>query len=310
MLDEQHPDSLTLKKTRSFFGLFRELFQFLKLDAGLFLQPLAQYSLSLLMLAIVLASYFFQRSPSVENIYFLKNAVPKQQYLLVVINSLMYLASISLFFWVVIRALLLREEHPNEPPRILRAVFRKNFKQGLTTYALNFLIIYVLYVLTNYLLPVLSDALWFSDSGALSVYPLNDKINLLIGYLLPLVLYSPVFYFGFAGLYLSVRDNMGITEAFKRVHELSSQQYLRIWLQVVFMLILAHYTEKISGELLFGVAKLLGTQNNLVYFLVISLKKLLGFAILFLLQLSTIFLFSSVEAGTVQSTSEDTSLNS
>ncbi|MBL7934130.1 MAG: hypothetical protein JNL60_19655 [Bacteroidia bacterium] len=295
MLDDDLDDVPNVKETQSPSGVTEDFREYLKSDYKLLFKALWFYSFPLLLICYLSAPFFFNASPRVENIFYLKNHVSKHVYLLVVLNSLLLVLSLLMLTWVVNRTVLLRNEHKSEPGRILYSVFKKSFGAGLNTYILNFLILYLVYTAINYLNSYLGKMIALEDTQTLSVYARNET-NWISAYLLPLIFFPPLFYFGFSALYVSVRDEIGISDALKKIYELTSGKMGTIYLQSVVILLIAFFVQLLTNEIFyFGFSFI--PNMNIIFFIVVAIKELLSFCILALLQVAAILLFRNVEAG-------------
>lgn len=295
MLDENQEDTLNVEKNPTLTGLFRNFLRYLNSDSNLLFKPLWLYSFSLLIICYISAPLFFNASPRIENVFYLKNHVSKPVYIFVVFNSLLLGTSLLMLTWVVNRIVLLRNENKSEPGRILHSVFKKSFRTGLNAYILNFLILYLVYTAVSYLNTYLGKVIVFGDNQVFDVYPLNVEMNWISAYLLPAILFPPLFYFGFSALYMSVRDEIGVSEALKKVYELSSGKMRTILLQSIVVLAIAFLAEELIKEVTYFITGFL-SRMNITFFTIITIKKLLSFCILALLQVSAILLFVNVEA--------------
>lgn len=306
LLDEHQEEALSIKSPRSGPKLYHDLFRYLRSDSGLLFKSIGAYALSLLLVSLISSYLFLDSFPRIENIVFLKNRVSKPQYLMVVVNSLVYVASFCMLSWVVNRALLLRDENRSEHARILQGALRKNFGTGLKNYLGNFLILYLVYWLIDYFDGFLLKTLVFSDEGSLSVYPLNDIANTIMKWLIPALLFSPLFYYGFSTLFVSAREDIGASDAFKKVMDISSVHTKKIWIQSLFLLFFASILDLIFHEVFYGIGRSVTAELNFVFFFFIGLMKISTFFLVAMLQITAILLFGSIEAAPIETNETET----
>lgn len=306
LLDEHHDEALHIKSPRTFLGLYRDLSRYLRSDKVLLFKSIGFYALTLLILALVSSYILLDRLPRIENIVLLKNRVSKPTFLFVIINSLIYVASFCSLSWVINKAMLLRDENSEEPVRILQGALRKNIATGFKNYLVNFLILYIVYWLVGYFEGFLRGTLVFSDEGALSVYPLNDIANSVMRWLIPALLYVPLLYYSFSTLFISTRENIGASDAFKKVLEISSGQFKKIWLQSLFLLFLVAILDFGIHELFYGLARTLTSQLDVIFFTLTSLIKICSFFLIAFLQVAVVLIFGGIEARPLETLETET----
>lgn len=283
-----------IQKSRTLGTLLKDTFQFLDREALTLFQAMALYSFLLMFLAMLSAYLFLDTTARFENLFYLENGGSKLRLIIIVLSSIACVVSFCALTLVINVFLLLRQQHPDEPASRIFTELKVSFPVQLKNYALNFLIIYLIYQLLSFGLNYLERVSFFSDYGDLDFSPFNSELNWLVSHLATLVLTPLLAYFCFSSLFLSLRDNIGSSDALKNIYELSKNKLPKLWLYSLSFVFIAFFGEW-ALHFRSGLYMDLLPYNFHVFFAVITLKKLISFLLLVVLQVGSILLFGSVE---------------
>lgn len=297
MSEEKIPYSFTIHKSRTLANLLKDTFQFLVSEMSLFMQALAMYSFSLLLLALLTSYLFVGNIVRFESIIYLKDSVSKPGLVIVLFSSLVLAASFCTLTLVVNRVLLLRQEQQEETHRKLFSDLRTDFMEQLKAYALNFIIIFLLYEVAFVGLNYVERSSFFMDYTDINGGPFHSTLNWLIVHSASLIVMPLLMYFAFSSLFVSIRDSMGSSDAVKKIYLLSKDKLIRVWLYSLVFLLIGYFIDWVLGYFLEFYMRILLYNYNLLFVLV-AFKKMAALLILVLLQIASVLLFGSQEKDT------------
>lgn len=295
MSTQKNAVPLQIKKERTLRQILRDSFHYMGGDALLLCKAAGIYSFSLLLASLLLAHFALGAYPSLDNLYYFRDNVSQAGYTFMIVCVVAYTGSFCMLTLLINKLLLLREERTEASADQLFAALKTALPMQLGNYTFNFLIVYLLYYFLDYFLDHSYLQNFIGEEKSIGLTPFDGELDWLLVYLPQLIIMPLVLYFGFSSLFMSVRDSIGSSDAFKNIYALSKNRLKTIWLYsfaLLLLILIGRWALDYRSEFLFN---LLPVNYNLLT-VVFTFKKLLSFSLLAFVQVGIVLLFGSVEA--------------
>lgn len=293
---EKRAHNLIIRKTRGSGEILATALRFLSAEARELVKALGIYAAPFLIVGLAISYAVSYGEPSIEKIYFLKDSTTKNQFVFMLISMVFFVAGLCMTTLVIIKTLLTRsvenEGQVVQTPTITISLLIEQLK----TFVVNFIIVYVLYTAAFYLIRESEKYNFLADDGY-SPDILTYIVNVFIALLPMIIFFPPVIFIASCTLFVSVRDNLGATEAMNSVLKISREKLGKMYggsfiicLVTVLIQLLFQFLFQYFGMVIgfFGLS-----SSSFIYAIV--LNKVILLALLIFAQVASVLLYGSIE---------------
>lgn len=228
-----------------------------------------------------------------NNLVDLKQSLPSKNFMLLIILFISFIVGLGYYNFLINKSLTKgNTSDTNEEPST-------KFSEAWRTYAVNFVILYIVYYIMNnaswYLYEfIVGDATMGSASGIL------EFIWLTVINQIPLIAIMPiVFFFCFAASFISFRDNIGASEALAKIWETIKEKPLTAWYHSFILAGLCYLFLLITKIFLIYGVTLLNSSNTgssiAFYYILTAIKMFMCYFFFIHTHISMVLLYGSFE---------------
>jgi hypothetical protein len=293
-MSAEEPQTFHIKKNRTLLELFKEPFHLIIFHLPSLTEALSLYTLPLVFISLWISHLIANPIAFLHNISHYKDSVSKTEFIFLIVGLITYVGSFYTASFIINRYMLFKDERSNETGKTFLVELKKNFFSQIKGYFFNFLIIYILYYILNFSMLYVDKLFLFNEYGDFGLDSFNSILNWPLQHITLIILLPLLMYFSFAALFVSVKENIGSSDALVKIYTLSKNNLLNIWLYSAALLLLIGLCE---WALNYQINSLIGyfPFNLKLFFFFILIKKILAFTLLVFLQIATVLLFGHTE---------------
>lgn len=260
-------------------------------NSGLLFRTLAIYALPIIAFSFFANYFFLNTGTQIENLYYLKGYISNNDYVFLLFNTLVFVAGLCIMTMVTNVLIHLTDKAEGQTREHLVADLKKELANHFKTYALNFLIIFIFYYVLKLCTGFLGSFYPFNSEDGLDLEPFNDQMNIVFQIVVTLLIMPLVFYFGFSALYVSLKENIGASDALQKVHEVSIPHLKRIWGFSIVLYLIGLIAVAILGYLTSLIADVIN-PGSFTFFIVFFIQKLVVISLFALMNVASVSLFN------------------
>jgi hypothetical protein len=288
--------TLDIHKPRKAIEVIKDAFAYMTRDARVLLQALSIYSLGLIAVALLISYSLIGTAPTPERVIGYKDVATKNNFLFLVLSAIVYLGGYCTFTFAVNRLMFLRDARLNNS--YFFKEIQPTFWEGFKTYIFNFVLVYIIYFSVNLGLTIFSRSNFLLDASVMDPDPTNYVLELLILNVPSLLILPLLFYFCLSALFVSHRNNVGTSEALKKVFVTTQANFRKIWGCSILVILISYIGTLVVNMSLNYIAYFLFSyfSDAASFFMLSSLvQKVFALFFFLFIQIAIVILYGSVE---------------